>query len=193
MAVLYSGKPATVSVRLDAKVLRVESLAGRPIQVSSDGAIPVEDGMVYAWLDPANPGPIRKAKPAAPASHMPKTLSPIVLCYAYDAAEVAPFAAGYRLKKSPAGKLTLRVRAFNLCDQPRQALLTLETPKSVTTPPGRSVQIPPGGRVDAAWELDLTAALAANLRADIAITATVPTPALARSVLDRTVIRLHGK
>ena len=54
VAVIYTGEPdGRAIVRLGLPVLKLEGIDGRALEAAADGAVPVPDGLVYAWLDRA--------------------------------------------------------------------------------------------------------------------------------------------
>jgi hypothetical protein len=154
VAVLYRVKADAPTAKLPVPALRTEGIDGRKLDLPEGGrAVPIPDGLTYAWLDRAKLGlalrtetgamkVLRASKAGvttAPASsdggrRLPS--SGIVLRYQFDPAAVIAVSNGYRLRaaptapatsppaSAPAGRFSLAVRAFNLSDQPRDIVLT---------------------------------------------------------------------
>ncbi len=147
----------------------IEGIDGRELPAPRNGALTVQDGLVYAWYEPAALEPHLDRHTAArdlhanAASAGGKVVGPIVLRYQFDRAHVDPSSRGYRVKTSPAGTMPLAVRAFNLSDEPRDVTLRLKFtgPTRILATATRDVHLPAGGRADAAWDVDFSATFAA--------------------------------
>jgi len=182
VAVLYTGKVDTAArVKIDLPALRVEGIDGRAL-AAADGSIPVPDGLVYVWVDRERLG--GRLLSDTPAMRFPRGSAekllrrrppgPIVLRYQFDAKLVAASSEGYRIQASPAGKMPLVVRAFNLSEKPRQATLSLEFDPAAGTIGGaaaRTVEVPPRASVDVPWETDLSGAFDRSDRLDVTVQA----------------------
>jgi hypothetical protein len=197
VAVLYSGRvEARASVRPGLPVVRAEGIDGRPLQLAADGSVPIPDGLVYVWLDPAKLGdrlvtetPARKlhADAGAPAR---RTASPIVLRYQFEAARVGPTSVGYVIKDASARTLPVRVRAFNLGDEPRplRLELRLEALSTARALPLKRVSVAARSSIDASWDLDTTGLFDANERVTLVVDASDDT-----GLRDRVALGLMGE
>ncbi|MFH1267378.1 MAG: hypothetical protein ABIK89_16765 [Planctomycetota bacterium] len=188
VAVLYTGRAdPEAKLKLDLPVQRIEGIDGRALEAAEDGSVPVPDGLVYVWLDPAKLGGRLQADTAAMrmSSIEPETAqrrqapSPIVLRYQFDTATVAAMSEGYRVKAQPPGKMPLTVRVFNLSTEPRDLRLALrlriKDPDSTSfaiLPDRRPVSAPAEGFVDVGWEVDLEEAFAASGHVGVEVLAT---------------------
>jgi hypothetical protein len=186
VAVIYTGQvepKAKVTVALP--VLRIEGIDGRTLNgavVPSGTAVPVPDGLAYAWLDHDKLPDRLKADTSTmrlweigqrpPAAHAAP--SPIVLRYQFDRNRLKAAPDGYHLAVSPPGKLPLTVRAFNLGPQSLDLELQIrfsgETAR-VLDKPARAARIPATSFVDVSWEVELSHALAAEDHLGVVVTA----------------------
>jgi hypothetical protein len=174
--VLYTARvEAERVVTLGLPTLRAEGIDGRPLEAAQDGAARVPDGLAYVWLDRAALGDRLKADTSAArlyafaAKAPPKRPkpSPIVLRLQPDANALSHKPEGYRIQAVPAGKQTVRVRAFNLSDALRE--LPLRLAMAGETLAEQRVIAPAEGFADVVWMVDLSDAFAAR---DV-VTATV--------------------
>lgn len=198
VAVLYTGRvdPAA-TIRLDFPVKRIEGIDGRPLVVSSDGSIPVPDGLVYAWLNPTIPTwnfiytgtPARKvhADAGTPAG---RKASPIVMRYQYDPARVAPTSVGYLIKDASAHSSPVSVRVFNLSGEARPLRLELRVKAGPTERelPLKRVTVEARSSVDASWDIDTTGLFDADNRVTVLADARDDT-----GLRDRLAISLAGE
>lgn len=202
VAVLYTGRPdPEARLKLDLPVERLEGIDGRALEATEDGSVPVPDGLVYVWLDPAKLGDRLQAD--TPAMRMSsiesetpqrrQAPSPIVLRYQFDADAVEATSEGYRVKSQPPGKIPLGVRVFNLSTEPRDLKLALglrskdsDSTSSTIPPDKRPVSVPAEGFVDVAWEVDLDEAFALTGHAEIRIVADEAAGKVASLAIDLT-------
>jgi hypothetical protein len=163
-------------------VVRLEGIDGRLLSPVA-GEISVPDGLAYAWLSqgeseshPALWDSIDRI-PLATLPHGDKAqpalrtdLAPIIMRYLFDGALVEPNAEGYRIKATPAGKMPVAVRVFNLSDARRRVRLQIDRGTgagSVGVEFARRVSIAPQSSVDAAWDVDFTNRFASKRRVKI--------------------------
>lgn len=197
LVVVYTGRrDANARVRLGVPVERVEGIDGRRLPLGPD-FVPVPDGLAYVWLardwrqQVAAPTNLVDSQTAAmrlyrlKAAAMPRRApSPIVLRYLYDSAVVEPKPEGYRIKATPAGRMEVKVRVFNLAEEPRQveAALNLVATEGIALV-GKKPQltIPAKSSVDVAWEVDGAKRVAREGRCKVRIDASTG-PAPGRSV-----------
>jgi hypothetical protein len=175
VAVLYAGKAdAAAKVRLGLPILHLRGIDGRLLKPTPDRAIPLPDGLTYVWLDRNQLGDrLATDTPAmrlyrVKADPVPRAApSPVIMRYLYDPAVVEPKSEGYRIKASPAGKMPLVVRVFNLSDTPWKAKLGLDIvarelhqPVSVERP----LSVPPWSSMEVKWDVDFSAMFAKDRR-----------------------------
>lgn len=183
VAVLYTGQPDPhAAVRPGVAVSRCEGIDGRTLAPGADGSVPVPDGLVFvslegtAWRDAlrTDTPAMRLARSARQQAPSPVPPESVVLRYDFDPAVVVPSAKGYHLQADPAGELPLRVRVFQLADQPRTVALRLRVPgapgDAVPSEPHR-VAIPAAGLADATWTLDARRLLSPAGRLTVEVTA----------------------
>lgn len=167
LAVLYTGRcDPKAGVKAGAAPVRLEGIDGRPLAPAAGGAIPVPDGLTYAWLDPGKcqealvretPAMRLYAPKAAPVQRLKP--SPIAMRYRYDTASVEPTAEGYRIKAVPSKTLPLAVRLFNLSNTPQRVRIGLSLPggkDAKVVGEMRDLALRPRSSGDVAWEADFT-------------------------------------
>jgi hypothetical protein len=174
--VLYTGKvDAARTVALGIPILRIEGIDGRELK-SSDGVIPVPDGLSYVWLDRvALASRLRPDTPAAklrdagrPAPEVARRgASPIVLRYQFDPKLVSAISEGYRVTTEALEAFPVRVRSFNLA--PETQKLTLEMGFSapevkLAGSAAREIEVPGESFVDVDWIANLSGGFAADDR-----------------------------
>jgi hypothetical protein len=183
VAVLYHPQPRPAArVKLPVPILRAEGIDGRKLDAGKDGAVPLADGLAYAWLDRAKLGDrlradtpaMRLTRAAQQTPSLRPPPSPVVLRYQFDRTNVTPSAAGYRVKASRPGRLALTVRVFNLAAQAQQLSLKLAfapDAAKVLAAKTRTVQAPAEGAADVTWQTDLLQAFVDSDRIRAVVTA----------------------
>ena len=168
-------------------ILRAEALDGRRLEITDAGELPVPDGLAYAWIDLAaiaarldtQTETMRLWQLGQTAPPPRAASSPIVLRWQYEADVLRPETAGYHLVHEPAGATRLVVRAFNLGSEPAEVRLALQVGgarQRVRSENPCVLQVPAAGFSDAAWDVDLTDAFAADDRLELRVQPLDPVP-----------------
>jgi hypothetical protein len=167
IAVIYTGKlEKDATVRLAVVPQHIAGIDGRAITANPDGAIPIPDGLVYVSARAADLAPLlkqdteaarllaisRQKPPVHPAP------SPVVLQFMRTVLPSLHGPDGYLLQPSAAGNLPVRVRAWNLSDQPANLKLAARLPGAPAAA-ATATSIPPRQSVDLDWRLNATDAL----------------------------------
>ena len=187
LIVLYTG-----AVKVDALLslpVKPDALAGidgRPLSLTAAGAVPIPDGLTYAWVkEPALQRKMNTRTLAATltaAAHKPQPPraqpSPLILSFP-AAAKVMPgigrSAQGYVISPEAALKLPLTIRVTNLSEEARQLTLAwqvLVNDKRSTPQPGAVLDVAPRGFSDATVTVNLGAPFQEASRGILIITAT---------------------
>jgi hypothetical protein len=168
VAVLYTGKiQADAVVKIAARAVRIEGIDGRALQATSDGTIPIPDGLTYIWLDQDEiKKRVWKDTPAAQLCAAGRlsmvkwtTALPIVLQHVFDPKTAWATNRGYAVYEEHVKHFPIHVRIHNLGDQPDQVKLRIEyigADRRIKSTEPRSCITPAGGFVDVDWTLDLS-------------------------------------
>lgn len=190
IAVVYTGRPnPKATVKLGIPIARLEGVDGRSLPLSA-GAIPVPDGLAYAWFGGTINDLLRQflssVRLATPAGQLyrikadptPRSKpSPIVMRYLYDDAVVEPKAEGYRIKADQAGKMPLAVRLFNLSDESQNVLpgiFSMVEGKLEPIDNRPKLTIDPKSSVDSSGDVNLSRLIAKDGRVKVVIRAGGP-------------------
>lgn len=182
---LAPGAPADSAGSLP--VLRAEALDGRPLDITDAGDLPVPDGLAYAWIDLAaiaarlntQTETMRLWRLGQSAAPPRGASSPIVLRWQSEPSVLRPETAGYHVVHEPPGATRLVVRAFNLGSAPTELRLALQLGELAERVRGENpcvLQLPASGFADAAWDVDLTDAFAADDRLEVRVRPVGPAP-----------------
>ncbi len=155
--VLYTGKfTGQKKWKAPGKVVAAGTATGEPINVASDGTIPLEsESLVYVVLEQL-PELIPPKRSTARLSHQPTLHSPIVMRYQFDKERVAALPQGYSIKRTEEKTLPITIRVFNLEKKPSTQRLRFKA--SNLTAESKDVAVPGEGFADVVWNLPLNAA-----------------------------------
>jgi hypothetical protein len=183
LVVLYTGKPdPAATVALDLPAGPLAGIDGRPLARTATGAIPIPDGMVYAWVDAAAiAGRLKTDTPAmalyAVEKRPPPTRaepSPIILQHRVEKSPGRSSAQRYLIDEATAAKLTVAVRIHNLSEHAERVIAQLHLPGPEN--PGKvraadPVEVPAQGAADVNWTVDALSSLDVAQTRFITITA----------------------
>ena len=170
LIVLYTGTvKADAVLRLPVKPKALAGIDGRPLSLTAAGAVPIPDGLTYAWVKaPEMQGKVNAKTLAASlsaAAHKPEPPrakpSPLILSFP-TAAKVMPgigrSAQGYVISPEAALKLPLTIRVTNLSEEARQVKLAWQVmvnDKRSTPQLGAVLDVVPRGFYDATITVNL--------------------------------------
>ncbi len=173
LIVLYTGKPAPdATVKVAISPTSVLGIDGRPLKITTPGVIPIPDGLCYLTANLHDLGALLQTDCPAmrltiAAHHAPPPSrgapSPIIVSFRAQESGMATNSAspqGYWVSVAAAQQFPLHVRVSNLSTTAHQVTLHWQTAAADTreTPvDGPSLAVPPLGKVDVDWSVDLSA------------------------------------
>lgn len=166
LVALYAGRPQVgLRVRLPVPVLRAAGADGRALALD-DGAVPLDDGMAYAWVEAAAVAQhVRTDAPAvrlADLGRQPlrqqRLASPVVLQFLAQHTPARASSRRYLLSQETARALPVRVRIQNLSEAAvvMRPALTLPGGQVAAAEP---VEVPARGMAECGWTVDASTVL----------------------------------
>ncbi len=164
IAVLFTGEPnADAGVTLPLQPERIEGIDGRALTALDSGAVPVPDGLAYAWLDAAAAKPHlitdTRAAELLRASEgwkpRPRTSSPIVLEFRFEDASVRTTPRRYIVPAEQLGEFAFTVRAHNLSESAHTVTLQPRGSEDRTIGQPQTIEVGALASMDVSWVIDL--------------------------------------
>jgi len=176
VVVLYTGRPnRDAAVQLGVPVARANGIDGRPLTLTDNGGVPIADGLTYAWVNRQDLADLLKTdtvaqKLAATARKQPAARvepSPIVMRYAWNRDQCEAKSDGYWFRKETCDEVPLRLRVFNLAEEPANLTLRLTgvAGQRDQAPEEEPIRVPARGSCDHTWDVALAASFARDGRA----------------------------
>jgi hypothetical protein len=170
--VIYTGKvQAGKKVPLDFEVLRAEGIDGRSLALESARILPVEDGLTYAWVDPAklkdsletNTLAMKLWKQSKETKIPTLPTKSLVLQTQVELEQFDQIAsAGYYLNVETAQSVQLGVNVLNLSDKEMNLNLKAVPPQGTRFIQGENMtklKLPAKSSQMVSWKLDFSTAL----------------------------------
>ncbi len=170
--VFYTGViDASAYLNLNFKVQRVEGADGRELTASLPSKVPIGDGLIYVWIDPAElPDLIttdsRAMKLFKAVKMTARNEVPIKKIILQTNVELSQFdqvaSTGYYLNADTCRSVSLGVKAINLGDVESSVVVRISLPEKSNLLEGKDaipINIPAGSSQFISWKVDLSSSL----------------------------------
>ena len=182
IAILFTGQPnSTATVHSNIPVQKIQGIDGRVLTPSTDGTVPIPDGLVYLQLDRKElDSHLKTDTPAMKLYSLgnqppakPADASPIVIRYQFDPIQVAAKTEGYQVIAESMADVPFSFRVFNLSStaHKRQLTLSASQPVGIQDAATQPLSIPANSFQDVTWNIDLSRSFEATGKLKITVRA----------------------